>query len=178
VLIDRLAPHEPLSPELVRRRRAWKDDHPWLHQAITQIGPGARGAADGWRVRIQDELKTTLDFKVKPDGTAAVWCGMSRYEFHHYPTPMELFEGLGTAYRLERKRRSSNQRRMSTGDLLAPPGRAKAQTLVRALPRAAKESFARALGAVALLHAEQLVLIFLGITGLTLVLSIVAVNVR
>lgn len=178
-MIDQLAPNEPPSPELVSRRRAWKDDHPWLHHAITQIGPGARGAADGWRVRIQDELKTTLDFQVKADGTAAVWCGMSSYDFHHYPTPKELFEGLATAYRLESKRRSgSNQWRMSTGELLAPPGRAKPQTLVRALPQAAKESFARALGAVALLHAEQLVLIFLGITGLILVLSIVAVTVR
>lgn len=178
-MIDHLAPNEPPSPELVCRRQAWKDDHPWLHHAITQIGPGARRAADGWRVRIQDELKTTLDFQVKPDGTAAVWCGMSRYDFHHYPTPKELFEGLATAYRLESDRRSgSNQWRMSTGDLITPPGGAKRQTFVRALPRAARESFARALGALALLHAEQLVLIFLGITGLTLVLSIVAVTVR
>ena len=175
-MIEQLAPNEPPSPELVSRRRAWKEDHPWLHQAITQIGPGARTAADGWRVRIQDELKTTLDFQVKPDGTAAVWCGMSSYEFHHYPTPKELFEGLATAYRLESKRRSgSNQWRMGTG---APPGRAKPQTFVRALPRAARESFARMLGAVALLHAERFVLIFLGITGLTFVLSIVAVTAR
>jgi hypothetical protein len=177
-VIDQLAPNELPSPELVCRRQAWRDAHPWLHHAITQIGPGARAAADGWRVRIEDELKTTLDFQVKPDGTAAVWCGMSSYDFHHYPTPKELFEGLATAYRLESKRRSgSDQWRMSTGDVTRPGG-VKPQTFVRALPRAAKESFARALGAVALLHAEQFVLIFLGITGLTLVLSIVAVTVR
>jgi hypothetical protein len=178
-MIDRPTAPEPLSPELVSRRKAWRADHPWLHQAVTEIGPGARGAVEGWRVRIEEELRTTLDFKVKPDGTAVMWCGMSSHVFPHYPTPRELFEGLGRVYRLERDRRSrSNQGKLSAGDPLAAPGRAKPQDLVRALPRAAKESFARALAAVALLRAEQLVLIFLGITGLTLVLAAVAVSVR
>jgi hypothetical protein len=104
VNVVQLAPDEPLSPELVCGTREWKDDYPWLHLAFKEIGPGARAASDGWRVRIENELKTTLDFKVRPDGTAAVWCGMSGYDFHHDPTPKELFEGLAKAYRREVKR--------------------------------------------------------------------------
>lgn len=178
-MIDPPTAPEPLSPELVSRRKAWRADHPWLHQAVTEIGPGAQGVVDRWRVRIEEELRTTLDFRVRPDGTAVMWCGMSSHVFPHYPTPRELFEGLGTVYRLERDRRNrSDQGKTSTGGLLAPRGRAKPQDLVLALPRAAKESFARALAAVALLRAEQLVFIFLGITGLTLVLAAVAVSVR
>jgi len=84
--------------------QAWKDDYPWLQLAFKQIGPGATAASDGWRVRIEDELQTTLDFKVRPDGTASVWCGMSGYDFHHDPTPKELLEGLAEAYRRELKR--------------------------------------------------------------------------
>src|SRR6476660_5974624 len=72
VVIVQLAPEEPRSPEALCGRQAWKDDYPWLHRAVKEIGPGARGALDRWRVRIEDELKTTLDFKVRPDGTATV----------------------------------------------------------------------------------------------------------
>jgi len=43
-------------------------------------------------------LKTTLDYKLRPDGTATVWCGMSDYDFHHEPTPKELPEGLADAH--------------------------------------------------------------------------------
>jgi hypothetical protein len=84
--------------------QTWKEDYPWLQLAFRQIGPGARAASDGWRVRIEDELKTTLDFKLRADGTATVWCGMSGYDFHHDPTPKELLEGLADAYRRELKR--------------------------------------------------------------------------
>jgi hypothetical protein len=84
--------------------QAWKDDYPWLHLAFREIGPGASAASDGWRVRIEEELKATLDFKLRPDGTATVWCGMSGYDFHHDPTPKELLEGLAEAYRRELKR--------------------------------------------------------------------------
>lgn len=152
--------------------QAWKDDYPWLHQAFTQIGPGVRGASDGWRVRIQDELKTTLDFKVRPDGTAAVWCGMSGYDFHHYPTPKELFEGLAEAYRREVKRKAL-RRQQSVDD-----ERRRTRMPIRALPPHVQDSLTRALGAVFLLHGEQLMLIFLAVTALTLALSTVAIGVR
>jgi hypothetical protein len=82
----------------------WKDDYPWLERAFEEIGPGAKAASEGWRARIEDDLKTTLDFKVRPDGTASVWCGMSGYDFRHDPTPKELLEGLADAYRRELKR--------------------------------------------------------------------------
>ena len=181
VVIAQLAPDKPLSPELVYGMQAWQDDYPWLHLALTQIGPGARGASDGWRVRIQDELKTTLDFKVRPDGTAAVWCGMSGYDFHHYPTPKELFEGLAEAYRREVKRKrvcGSNPWTMNADTCLAPPEWAKPQPPILALPPPAEDSLTRKLGAVLLPRAEQLMLIFIAVTALTLVLSAVAIAVR
>lgn len=84
--------------------QGWKGDYPWLQRAFEQIGPGAKSASDGWRARIEDDLETTLDFKVRPDGTATVWCGLSGYDFRHDPTPKELFEGLADAYRREVKR--------------------------------------------------------------------------
>ena len=52
-------------------------------------------------MRIEDELGATLDYKVRPDGTTTVWCGMSSHDFHHEPTPKELLEGLGDADRQE-----------------------------------------------------------------------------
>jgi hypothetical protein len=82
----------------------WKEDYPWLQLAFRHIGPGGRAASEAWRARIEDELQTTLDFKVRPDGTATVWCGMSGYDFDHDPYPKELFEGLADAYRREVKR--------------------------------------------------------------------------
>lgn len=84
--------------------QGWKGDYPWLQRAFEQIGPGAKTASEGWRARIEDDLQTTLDFKVRPDGTATVWCGLSGYDFRHDPTPKELFEGLADAYRREVKR--------------------------------------------------------------------------
>jgi hypothetical protein len=84
--------------------QGWKEDYPWLQLAFRQIGPGGRRASEAWRARIEDELQTTLDFKVRPDGTATVWCGMSGYDFPHDPYPKELFEGLADAYRREVKR--------------------------------------------------------------------------
>jgi hypothetical protein len=158
--------------------QAWKADYPWLHRAVRDIGPGARGALDGWRVRIEDELKTTLDFKVRPDGTAAVWCGMSGYDFHHDPTAKELFEGLAEAYRRERNRvGGSNPWKMSAARL-APPEWTKPRPSVRALPQRAQGSLTRTLGAVLLPRLVQLMLIFLAVTALTLVLSSVANAMR
>jgi hypothetical protein len=84
--------------------QGWKGDYPWLQRAFEEIGPGAKTASEGWRARIEDDLETTLDFKVRPDGTATVWCGLSGYDFRHDPTPKELFEGLAHAYRREVKR--------------------------------------------------------------------------
>ena len=179
-MIAQLARDESLPPDVVYRTQAWKDDYPWLHLALTQIGPGARRASDGWRMRIQDELKTTLDFKVRPDGTAAVWCGMSGYDFHHYPTPKELFEGLAKAYRqeVERKRGATNPWTMSARACLVPPESAERQPSVRALPPAAEVALIRMVGAVLLARAEELTFSFLTATGLTLVLSAVAVLVH
>jgi hypothetical protein len=180
-VIAQLTPDEPLSPRVavVGDMQPWKDDYPWLHQALTQIGPSARGASDGWRMRIQDELKTTLDFKVRPDGTAAVWCGMSGYDFHHYPTPKELFEGLADAYRREVKRKGiggSNPWKMSAGAGPARPEWPKPP--VRAFPPSAEYSLTRTLGLALLLHAEHLVLIFLAVLVLTLALATTAIAVR
>ena len=178
-MIAQLARDESLPTDVVYRTQAWQDDYPWLHLALTQIGPGARGASDGWRMRVQDELKTTLDFKVRPDGTAAVWCGMSSYDFHHYPTPKELFEGLAEAYRqeVERKRGGSNPWTMSARACLVPPECAERQPS-RALPPPAEVSLIRTVGAVLLSRAEELTFSFLTVTGLTLVLSAVAVLVH
>jgi hypothetical protein len=174
VMSVQLAP-EPLSPGVVRGKQAWKDDYPWLHRAFGEIGPGARRASEGWRVRIEDELKTTLDFRVRPDGTAAVWCGMSGYDFHHNPTPKELFEGLAEAYRRERERKrvgGSNPWKMSTGVRLASPDPPQLQ------PAAAEGSLTRAVGAVLLPHVAQVMVIFVAVTALTLVLADVATAVR
>jgi hypothetical protein len=171
VNIDQLALDEP-PPEIVCRRQAWKDDYPWLDRAFNEAGPGARAASDSWRVRIENELKTTLDFKLRPDGTAAVWCGMSRYDFHHYPTTKELFEGLAEAYRREVKRKA-RRRQQSVDD-----ERRRTRLPIRALPPRVQDSLTRALGALLLLRAEQVMLIFLATTALTLVLSMVAIAVR
>jgi hypothetical protein len=84
--------------------QAWKEDYPWLQLAFDAFGPGGKAASDAWRARIEDDLKATLDYKVRPDGTAAVWCGMSGYEFRREPTPKELIEGLTDAFRREVKR--------------------------------------------------------------------------
>ena len=175
-MIVELAPEEPPAPEVACGTKAWKDDYPWLHRAFREIGPGALGASDSWRVRIQDELKTTLDFKVRPDGTAAVWCGMSSYDFRHHPTPKELFEGLAEAYRRERKRvGGGNPWKMSAVAPLAP----KPQPSLRALPPLAKAALTRALlRAVLLPRAVQVVLIFVAVTAFTLVLSDVANTIR
>jgi len=155
--------------------QAWKNDYPWFQQAIEGFGPGGRGASDGWRVRIQEELRTTLDFKVRPDGTAAVWCGMSGYDFHHDPTPKELFEGLVEAYRQERKRvGGSNPWKMSA----VPSQWPKPQPAVRAFPPSAEYSLTRKVGAVLLLRVEMCTLIFLASTVVTLVLASLAVEVR
>ncbi len=169
--IDQLARDEP-SPELAARIQAWKDGYPWLERAFKEIGPGARAASDRWRVRVEDELKTTLDFKMRPDGTAVVWCGMSGYDFHHDPTTKELFEGLAQAYRRELKRRrhleEARRRAPSPTHPQSPP--------VRALWPAAAESLT--LKVMVLARMADLTMIFLATTGVTFVLSAVAILVR
>jgi hypothetical protein len=189
VSVDQLAPEKPPSPELVRGTRAWKDDYPWLRRAFMEIGPGALAVSEGWRARIEDELKTTLDFKVRPDGTASVWCGMSGYDFRHDPAPRELFEGLREAYRRELKRVGGSLPartgwKMSTGALTgrgpsarpASPDSPQPQPPDWALPPTATESL-RILGGVLLPRVLQLTLIFLAVTAFTLVLCDVAKNV-
>lgn len=172
-----LAPDEPSSPHLLGDVQPWNVDYPWLREAVRQIGPGAESALNGWRVRIEEELKTTLDFKIRPDGTAAVWCGMSGHDFRHDPTPKELFEGLAEAYRRERKRvEGSTQWKMSSATRLAPREWPRPQLPV--LPARVKDSLTRTLGVLLLLRAEQAMLIFLAVAELTLVLSLVAIAVR
>lgn len=172
-----LAPDEPRSPDLVGDVQPWNADYPWLQEAVRQIGPGAQGALNGWRVRIEEELKTTLDFKIRPDGTAAIWCGMSGYDFRHDPTPKELFEGLAEAYRRERKRvGGSTPWKMSPAARLNPREWPKPQLAV--LPARVQESLTRTLGVLILLRLEHVMLIFLAVAELTLVLSLVAIAVR
>ena len=110
--------------------QAWKEDYPWLQVAFKNWGGDWRAASESWRVRIEDELDAALDFKVRGDGTATVWCGMSGHDFHHYPTPKELLEGLADCYRREVKRVSggypthTRQWKMSepaSAPSLAPP---------------------------------------------------------
>jgi hypothetical protein len=85
--------------------QAWKEDYPWLQLAFKSWGGGDwKAASEAWRTRIEEELGATLEFKERPDGTTTVWCGMSSRDFHHYPTPKELLEGLADCYRREVKR--------------------------------------------------------------------------
>ena len=169
--IEQLARDEP-SPELACRIQAWKDGYPWLERAFREIGPGALAASERWRVRVEDELKTTLDFMIRPYGTAVVWCGMSGYDFHHDPTTKELFEGLAEAYRRELKRRRHTERarrRMpSAAQPQSPP--------VRALWPPAADSLT--LRVMLLARLADLTTIFLTTTALTFVLSAVAILVR
>lgn len=55
-------------------------------------------------MRIEEDLDTTLDYKLRSDGTATVRCGMTGYDFHHEATPKELLESLADAYRREAMR--------------------------------------------------------------------------
>jgi len=85
--------------------RAWQEDYPWLQLAFRQSGPAGKAASEEWRWRIEEDLKAPLDYQVKSDGTAAVWCGLTRYDFEHEPTPKDLLRGLDAAYRKELERR-------------------------------------------------------------------------
>jgi hypothetical protein len=140
-------------------------------------------------VRIEDKLKTTLDFKVRPDGTAAVWCGMSSYDFRHDPTPKELLEGLAEAYRRELERLHgigggggrlvrSPEPRTKAAARPTPPELPTPQPSAQAVPTVAEDSLTRALGALLLPRVVQLMVIFVAVTALTLVLSAVATVVR
>jgi hypothetical protein len=83
----------------------WRDDYPWLRLAFRQSGEFGKTASDEWRWRIEDDLKAPLDYQVRDDGTAAVWCGLTRHDFAHEPTPKDLLQGLDAAYRQELERR-------------------------------------------------------------------------
>jgi hypothetical protein len=83
----------------------WKDEYPWLQLAFRQAGAGGKAAAEEWRWRIEEDLKVLLDYQVRSDGTAAVWCGQTRHDFTHEPTPAGLLMGLEEAYRRELERR-------------------------------------------------------------------------
>jgi hypothetical protein len=85
--------------------QAWRDDYPWLRLAFRQSGPSGKTASEEWRWRIEEDLKAPLDYQARGDGTAAVWCGLTRYDFKHEPTPKDLLQGLDTAYRQELERR-------------------------------------------------------------------------
>jgi hypothetical protein len=82
----------------------WKGDYPWLELAFRQIGRGGREASEEWRARIEDDLGATLDYRVRPDGSVALWCGMSEHVFPREPTPKALLAGLAEVYRREAKR--------------------------------------------------------------------------
>jgi hypothetical protein len=83
----------------------WQHAYPWLERAFRQCGAGGKIAREEWRWRIEEDLKAPLDYEVKTDRTATVWCGMSRHDFHHEPVPKELLDGLRDAYRKELRRR-------------------------------------------------------------------------
>lgn len=85
--------------------QAWRDDYPWLRLAFRQSGSAGKVASEEWRWRIEEDLKAPLDYQVRSDGTAAVWCGLSSYDFKHEPTPKDLLHGLDAAYRQELERR-------------------------------------------------------------------------
>jgi hypothetical protein len=86
-------------------RQDWQHEYPWLALAFRQLGPTGRTASEEWRWRIEDDLKAPLDYQVRSDGTAAVWCGLARHDFEHEPTPKDLLQGLDAAYREELERR-------------------------------------------------------------------------
>jgi hypothetical protein len=85
--------------------QAWRDDYPWLRLAFRHSGAPGKLASEEWRWRIEEDLKAPLDYQVRDDGTAAVWCGLTRHDFKHEPTPKDLLHGLDTAYRQELERR-------------------------------------------------------------------------
>jgi hypothetical protein len=85
--------------------QAWRDDYPWLRLAFRHSGQAGKTASEEWRWRIEEDLKAPLDYQVRADGTAAVWCGLSSHAFEHEPTPKDLLRGLDTAYRQELGRR-------------------------------------------------------------------------
>jgi hypothetical protein len=76
------------------------------------------------------------------DDTAAVWCGLSQYDFKHEPTPKDLLHGLDTAYRQELERRGWDYPDL---DASAPAGRADSVTFATRygpveIPWAAREA--------------------------------------
>jgi hypothetical protein len=84
---------------------SWQVDYPWLRLAFRQSGAEGKTASEEWRWRIEEDLQAPLDYQVRANGTAAVWCALSRYDFTHEPTPKDLLQGLLAAYRAELDRR-------------------------------------------------------------------------
>jgi hypothetical protein len=85
--------------------QSWQESYPWLQLAFRQFGAGGRAASEEWQWRIEEDLRAPLDYQVRSDRTAAVWCGLTRHDFTHEPTPKELMQGLDAAYRKELERR-------------------------------------------------------------------------
>lgn len=83
----------------------WRDEYPWLQLAFRQTERTGRALSDEWRWRIEEDLRAPLDYRVRGDGTAVVWCGLSSHDFPHEPTPKALLGGLDSAYRQELERR-------------------------------------------------------------------------
>jgi hypothetical protein len=83
----------------------WRDDYPWLSLAFRQSEGTGKALSAEWQWRIEEDLKAPLDYQVRSDGTAAVWCGLSSHSFEHEPTPRDLLRGLESAYRQELERR-------------------------------------------------------------------------
>jgi len=82
-----------------------REEYPWLEEALAETFAGnAAQASENWRRRLEPLEHTTLQYQVRPNGTATVWCGQSRNDFAHEPTPKKLLDGLDDAYRRELKR--------------------------------------------------------------------------
>jgi hypothetical protein len=98
----------------------WQDDYPWLRLAFRQSEGAGKALSEEWRWRIEEDLKAPLDYRVRDDGTAAVWCGLSSFDFRHEPTPRDLLRGLDSAYRAELERRGLQYPDLNAA---APPAR-------------------------------------------------------
>ena len=78
--------------------------------------------SEEWRWRIEEDLKSPLDYRLRGHGTAAVWCGLSsRHDFPHEPTPEALLGGLDDAYRKELERRGWPYRTVAGSGTAAAP---------------------------------------------------------
>jgi hypothetical protein len=82
-----------------------REEYPWLEQALAEVFAGnAAQASENWRRRLEPLEYTTLQYQVRSDGTATVWCGQTRHDFGREPKSKKLLDGLDDAYRRELKR--------------------------------------------------------------------------